>query len=91
MSSRRPALERRRLITRLTPAEAVGLLRARSDASAALIRSLTDAKLSLATKPPRSCGETLAATIERVMIGHYDTHRAAIKAKATDAPDAASA
>lgn len=40
---------------------------------------------------PRSCGETLAATIERVMIGHYDTHRAAIKAKATDAPDAASA
>jgi hypothetical protein len=56
-----------------------------------LIRSLTDAQLELATAPPRARGDAPAATIERVLIGHCDTHRAGIMAKANQAQDAASA
>jgi hypothetical protein len=80
-SSRRPVLERSRLTSDLSPQDAVGLLARRSAEAAALIRGLTDEQLQLPTKPPRARGEVLAVTIERVMIGHYETHRAEIEAK----------
>ena len=81
VSSRRPVLERSRLTSELSPQEVVSLLQTRSGEAAALIRELTDEQLALPTKPPRAGAAPLAATIERVMIGHYGTHRAAIEAK----------
>ena len=58
--------------------------------SALPILSLTDQQLDLPTKPPRARTPALAQTIERVLIGHLDTHRVAIEAKlrALSAPDA---
>ena len=81
VSSRRPVLERRRLTTELSPREAVERLRRCSTEGAALIAGLTDAQLDLPTQPPRARDQRLAETIERVMIGHYETHRAEIVAK----------
>lgn len=81
VSSRRPVLERSRLTSELSPREVAGLLRTRSGEGAALIRGLTDAQLGPPTKPPRAGAAPLAATIERVMIGHYGTHRAELEAK----------
>ena len=79
--SRRPILERSRLTSNLSPHEVVSLLRTRSGEGAALIRELREDQLTLPTKPPRAGAAPLAATIERVMIGHYGTHRAEIEAK----------
>jgi hypothetical protein len=81
VSSRRPVLERSRMTSELSPSEVVGQLRARTAQGAALIRGLTDEQLALPTKPGRAGAAVLAATIERVMIGHVETHRAAIEAK----------
>ena len=81
VSSRRPTLERKELTTRLAPHEAVELLRQRTDEGARLIADLTDVQLSLPTRPPRAGRELLAGTIERVLIRHYDGHRAEIEAK----------
>ena len=81
VSSRRPVLERRRLTSELSPREAVERLRRCSTEGAALIAGLTDAQLDLPTQPPRARDQRLAETIERVMIGHYETHRAEIVAK----------
>ena len=79
--SRRPTLERSRLTTDLSPAQAVELLRRRTEEVSSLIRGLTDTQLDLPTRPPRARSETLAATIERVLIGHVDAHRGQIEAK----------
>jgi hypothetical protein len=50
-----------------------------------LIRGLSDEQLDLETRPPRAGGQCLAETIERVLIGHYEVHRASIEAKLTAA------
>ena len=84
VSSRRPTLERKELTTRLAPREAVELIRQRTDEGTRLIADLTDEQLSLPTRPPRAGAELLAGTIERVLIAHYDGHRADIEAKLRD-------
>ena len=81
VSSRRPAIERRSLTTSLTPAEAIDRLAERTELGLRLITSLTDEQLELVTRPPRAQSQRLAATIERVMIGHYVLHRRVIEAK----------
>jgi uncharacterized damage-inducible protein DinB len=81
VSSRRPPIERTQMTTDLSAREAVGLLRQRTEDGARLLLDLTDEQLDLPTKPPRARAQALTETIERVLIGHYDTHRAEIKAK----------
>ena len=81
MSSRRPVLERKQLTTKLSPEEAVELLRRRTDEGAELILGLTDEQLDLPTRPPRARGQVLADTIELVLIDHHDGHRGDIEAK----------
>ena len=81
VSSRRPVLERKRLITDLSPQEAVVQLRRRTDEGAELILGLTDEQLNLPTRPPRARSQALAETIELVLIGHYGAHRGDIEAK----------
>jgi uncharacterized damage-inducible protein DinB len=81
VSSRRPAIERNQMTTDRSPREAVELIRARTEEGARLLLDLTDAQLDLPRKPPRAKGQALAETIARVLIGHYDTHRAEIEAK----------
>ena len=84
VSSRRPAIEREEVTTHLSPREAVELIHQRTDDGARLLAYLNDEQLILPTRPPRSGAELLAATIERVLIGHYDAHRADIEAKLRD-------
>lgn len=81
VSSRRPALERRRMTSALSPREAADLIRQRVEEGVQLLLDLTDAHLELPTRPPRAKAEILAHTIDRVMIGHFDTHRTSIVAK----------
>jgi uncharacterized damage-inducible protein DinB len=78
---RKPVLERRRVTSELTPAEMVALIRERTDAGVAILRGLTDEQLALPTNPPRGRHRRLAETIEHVLIGHYDGHRADIESK----------
>ncbi len=84
VSSSRPAIERLELTTRTTGPQAVDLIRERTEASAALISSLSDEQLAMPTRPPRARAQTLAETIERVLIGHYDAHRRDIERKLSD-------
>ena len=79
--SRRPAIERKVMTTRLAPRDAAELIHQRTDDGARLLVDLTDEQLDLPTRPPRARAELLAGTIERVLIGHYDAHRADIEAK----------
>ena len=81
VSSRRPAIERKRMTSDHSPTELVALIRERTDEGLRLIRGLTEEQLDLPTKPPRAGDQRLAETIERVLIGHYDGHRAQIEAK----------
>jgi len=81
VSSRRPALERRHMTSDLSPGEAIELIRERVEDGARLLLDLTDAQLSLPTRPPRANAQVLADTIDRVLIGHFDTHRVAIEEK----------
>jgi len=81
VSSRRPAIERKEMRTRLAPRDAVALIHQRTEDAARLLADLTDEQLSLPTRPPRARAELLEGTIERVLIGHYDAHRADIEAK----------
>ena len=78
----RPTIERVRLTTELSRKEATEVLGQRVDASAALIRGLSDAHLDLPTRPPRAGEPTLEQTIERVLIAHYEVHRKQIASKA---------
>jgi uncharacterized damage-inducible protein DinB len=80
-SSRRPVIERTQMATNRSPAEVVELVSARTEDGARLLLALSDAQLDLPTRPPRARGQVLVETIERVLIGHYDTHRAEIEAK----------
>lgn len=82
VSSRRPAIERTRMASDRSPTEVAALLRARTDEGARLVVGLTDEQLDLPTRPARARNQRLAETIEVVLIGHYDTHRLSIDAKA---------
>lgn len=84
VSSRRPVLERQERTTTMTVRESIDLIRLRTDEGAARIASLTDAQLALPTRPPRARGQSLAETIEAVLIGHYDGHRHDIERKLRD-------
>lgn len=79
--SRRPDVERKEMTTDLSPADMVALLRRRTEEGAHLLLELTDEQLDMPTRPPRARGQLLGETIERVLIGHYDTHRSEIEAK----------
>ena len=81
VTSRKPVLERKQLTTDLSPAEAVALLRRRTEEGVELVLGLTDEQLSLPTRPPRARGQVLAETIELVLIDHHDGHRGDIEAK----------
>jgi uncharacterized damage-inducible protein DinB len=81
VASRRPAIERTAMTTRLSPHEAVALIHERTEEGVPLLVDLTDEQLALRTRPPRAPAQVLAQTIERVLIGHYDVHRAEIEAK----------
>jgi uncharacterized damage-inducible protein DinB len=81
VSSRRPVLERTQMTTTLSQREAAELIRERVEDGARLILSLADEQLDLPTKPPRANAQVLTDTIERVLIGHVDTHREAIESK----------
>ena len=80
-SSRRPAIERKQLTSDRSPRDVVELLHERTQEGIRLLLDLTEEQLELPTRPPRARGEVLAETIERVLIGHYDTHRLEIEAK----------
>jgi hypothetical protein len=73
---KRPVVERERLTARLAKAEVIGLLKRRALESSSLLETLTDEQLAL---PCRS--RTLGEFIERVLIGHYRIHQAAIERK----------
>lgn len=79
--SRRPGVERKEMTTDLSPADMVALLRQRTEEGAGLILEVTDEELDRPTRPPRARGQALGETIERLLIGHYDTHRTEIEAK----------
>ena len=79
--SRRPVLERKQLTTELSSVDAVELLRRRTESGIELILGLTDEQLNLQTRPPRARAQVLADTIDSVLIGHHDGHRADIEAK----------
>jgi uncharacterized damage-inducible protein DinB len=81
VSSRRPTLERRSMTSDLSPREAAELICQRTEDGARLLIDLTDEQLDLPTRPPRANRQVLAETIDRVLIGHFDTHRASIEAK----------
>ena len=81
VSSRRPVLERRQMTSALLQHEAAELIRQRVEDGVRLLLDLTDQQLELPTRPPRANAQILADTIDRVLIGHFDTHRAAIEAK----------
>jgi len=82
--SRRPSIEREELTTTMTLAQAVDLIRERTREGATLIASLTEDQLALPTRPPRARDQQLAATIESVLIGHYDAHHRDIERKLSD-------
>src|SRR5579859_1809916 len=73
---KRPVIERVRLTARLAQAEVIGLLEQRAKESSSLLELLTDEQLAL---PCRT--RTLGEFIQRVLIGHYRTHQAAIERK----------
>jgi uncharacterized damage-inducible protein DinB len=81
VSSRRPALERLSMTSDLSQREAAELICQRTEDGARLLIDLTDEQLDLPTRPPRANRQVLAETIDRVLIGHLDTHRASIEAK----------
>lgn len=82
--ARRPAMERVRLKTELSPRAAAELLDRRTGESVDLILTLSDEDLGRPTRPQRAGNPPLAATIERVLVGHYRVHREAIEAKLRD-------
>ena len=76
-----PRIERLQLTAQRSKPDVIDLLRQRTNDSVALIAGLSDEQLDLPARPPRVQAPTLAAMIEKVLIGHYAVHRAAIEAK----------
>jgi DinB family protein len=93
VSSRRPALERKQMVSALAPAEVAASIDQRVDDGARLIGALTDEQLALTTRPPRAAVPTLADAIEQILIAHLHSHRETIEAKLSgaDVEDAAPA
>ena len=81
VAAQRPRIERVHLTTDLSPRDAADLVLQRTDEGADLIRPLTDEQLALPTRPPRARDPSLAEIIDRVLIGHYRVHQAAIESK----------
>jgi len=81
VSSRRPALERKQMITLLSQPEAADLIHERAEDGVRLLDDLTDEQLGLPTRPPRATARVLADAIEQILISHIDFHRAEIEAK----------
>jgi hypothetical protein len=81
VASKRPALERRELVGRLSAAGAAREIRRRTAENRELVAGLSDVQLALPTKPPRARSPSLAETIEHVLIGHYRAHLADIETK----------
>jgi DinB superfamily len=75
-AGRRPPIERARLTAQLSQPEVISLLKQRAEESRKLLEPLTDEQLGL---PCRN--RTLGQFIERVLIGHYWVHHAAIERK----------
>ena len=65
----------------LSPRGAADMIVRRVEDGVRLLLALTDAQLALPTRPPRANAQVLADTIDLVLIGHFDTHRAGIEAK----------
>jgi uncharacterized damage-inducible protein DinB len=84
--SRRPVIERKLMVSELSPAKAVELLRRRADEGARLLAGLDETQLDLPTKPPRANAQLLAQTIDLVLVGHYEVHRVSIMDKLGAAP-----
>jgi hypothetical protein len=76
-----PRIERSQLTAQRSQRDVVDLLRQRTNDSVALIAGLTEEELDLPVRPLRARSRTLAAMIERVLIGHYEVHRTEIEAK----------
>lgn len=74
---RRPAVERCSAVARVSQPEVVTLVRERARESARLIESLTDEQLDVPCRPPRSVEQF----VKRVLIGHFESHRAEIERK----------
>ena len=77
----RPPVRREQMTAQLAQPQVVALLRQRTEESASLIQSLTDAQLELPAKPPHARPRTLAEMIAGQLIGHYRGHQADIEAK----------
>jgi DinB family protein len=76
----RPIIERERLTARLAQPDVIRLLKRRAQETCSLLELLTDQELAV---PCRT--RTLGEFIERVLIGHYRTHLAAIERKVSHA------
>lgn len=79
----RPPIERDRPTAIGSQPDVVDLLLQCTEESVRLISSLTEEQLDL---PMRTRTRSVAEMIERVLIGHYDTHRKEIQAKLRRAP-----
>jgi len=77
----RPRIERAQLTAQRSQQDVVDLLRQRTNESVTLIAGLSDEQLDLPARPLRARTPTLAAMIEKVLIGHYEVHRTEIEAK----------
>lgn len=77
-------MKRQELAAAMTAQETADLIRQRTEDNAPLVLGLTDDQLALPTRPPRARVRSLADTIERVLIGHYDKHRRDIERKLRD-------
>jgi len=77
----RPGIERKLVTAQLSQREVVDLLRQRTEGGTHLVEGLSDEQLDLPPRPPRARLRTLAEMIERVLIGHYHTHRKVIESK----------
>lgn len=63
------------------PPSGPDLIRRRVDEVVTLLDGLTEDQLALPTRPARARASLLGETIELVLVGHLDLHRAAIEEK----------
>jgi hypothetical protein len=75
-AGKRPPVERKEMLAQMNQSEVIRLLRQRTQESLSLIEALSDEQLKL---PCRT--RTLGAFIDRVLIGHYQTHQRQMEAK----------
>jgi len=81
VSSRRPGIERLQMVSGLSPQDAASLVRERTVEGRTILLGLTDEQLDQPTRPLRARGQRLHETIELLLIGHYNAHRAQVEAK----------